>query len=247
MEQINRILFSVFAVGGSNIKQTLTETQAAGSLYDILINISMAVGVIVTAVAIMKLIMSFADENAKGQADAAFMLAGGIFFLCMSGVVSMLKINDTTTLDIKTVVRGILSVLQNFFVYAGLTLAILSIFMLITSVMQERSDQQEKATTMLGVSIGLLSAKVLVKAIRDAYMSNGGISSKEAVNIALDFIIGVASYIGGGFLIYGSLRIVMGIKSEDGKERDNGIKLAAVGVALIAFRVVLAMFNLRTH
>lgn len=248
MEQLSKIPYAIIDVGGSNIKQTLTGQEATEKITDILTNVSSGIGAILVAVAVMKILLSMADENAKSRADAAMMLASGIFFLCLSGVLTMLGLDTGELASIDTVVENILSVIANFFVYAGIVMLVLTIITLIMSIIQEQPEQQARGVTMLGISIAMLSAKILVDSILEIAFEGGvlkeAVSSQDVINTMMDFLIGVASYIGGGFVIFGILRIVMGIRTEDSRERDSGIKFLGVGVALIAFRIVLGFFGL---
>lgn len=116
-----------------------------------------AVGAVLIAVAIMKYIMSIADESPQSKMNATLMLGGGIFFISMSGVLSVLNLNGNTIPSADTVAKHIVDILASLITYAGGGLLALGVFMYVMAISQENSDQQHKASTILGISTCMLA------------------------------------------------------------------------------------------
>ena len=64
-------------------------------------------------------------------------------------------------------------------------------------------------------------------------------SGNSVVSSARRLIGSAASYGGGALAAIGAFYIINGIRNEDGRERDTGIRLAVAGAGMIGARVIL--------
>lgn len=243
---LNRFTCSAYAIlaeiGGSNIKK-VDAGKTTTTLNTTLTNITAAIGFIVVAIAIVKMIMALADENAKSKADSTIMLGTGIFFASASKVIESLGVNDAASLTYATVAHNILDVIGALLTYAGGALTVIAAFTLVMAVMHENADQQAKSSTLLMVAAGLLSANALTTAIKNK-MFTGNDYAGTIMTIVINFIASIVTYGGGAIAVIGVFKLVSGIRTEETKERNDGIKLLMVGIALLSFRAVLMLFGI---
>ena len=190
-----------------------------------------AVGAVLIAVAILKYIMSMADESPQSKMNATLMLGGGIFFISMSGVLSVLDLNANSTPSADTVAKHIVDILASLITYAGGGLLALGVFMYVMAISQENPDQQHKASTILGISTCMLAFASFKNSIKDFVTSGDGDS---AVSLA----------IGGGILVLAVFRFVMSIREENSQDAHKAVLQFGVAIALLGFSGVLKLFGL---
>lgn len=169
----------------------------------------------------------------------------GGFFLGMSTVVKTFKVTSSST--VADVTGKILSIIADVCLYAGFTLLIVTIVMIIMAFSQENSDAMAKASTTAAVAIGLLSANGLMKAIKNSVIGNvasGADASGNLASIVISFITGAVSYIGITLIPLGLFKLIYSIRQEETAERNTSIKLIVVGVACTAFRLILHAFGI---
>lgn len=242
MNLINSCL--LLTIGGSNIK-TYTGAQAATKLNDILIGVGMGVGGILVAVAVMKLIMAMGEESATSKANASVMLGSGIFFLSLSTVLKVIGLSSDMAINSGTprlIAGNTVTVLGQMMTYAGGAMVILGIFQNVLAIAQEQSEAVQKASTVLGIGIGMLSSgwvtgKLAIK------IKAGTLKEDYAVNTVIDFIAGLATYIGGGMVMMAVLKLVNSLRQEDTPERNKAILLLGTGIALLSFRVIVQLIK----
>ena len=100
----------LLSIGGGNIK-SVAAGEATTSLNNTMISAATVVGAIVILVAIVKLIMALAEQNAATKQQASLMFAVGIVFLSMSTIIKMLGIDGTTVPETKTVAENIINII----------------------------------------------------------------------------------------------------------------------------------------
>lgn len=200
-----------------------------------------AVGAVLIAVAIMKYIMSIADESPQSKMNATLMLGGGIFFISMSGVLSVLSLNGNTIPSADTVAKHIVDILASLITYAGGGLLALGVFMYVMAISQENPDQQHKASTILGISTCMLAFASFKNSIKNFVTSGDGNST---VSLAIDCITGVATVVGGGILVLAVFKFVMGIREENSQDTHKAVLQFGVAIALLGFSGVLRLFGL---
>jgi len=249
MQVISQWIIPCLAVGGSNIPSFTSQGDATAGLNDILKSIGLAVGVIILLVAIVKMIMASMEENPKDKKDASLMLAISILFISISQILTSLGIeNIDGSTSATTIASNIIGLLADVLTYAGLGLAILAIVSLVLSIAQENPEQQVAGVKLLTTSIGLLATEALATGIQQVLETAASSSSYNAtglfLNVTLYWLTSVITYAGGGFSLVGIFRIAMGIRSEDAKERENGVKFLMVGIALLSIRGVMSLFGL---
>ena len=222
-----------------------TAGEAVADFNNFLKTIGVAIGVIILLVGIVKLIMASMEENAKAKQDASLLFGISIMFISMSSVLTSLgveNINGNTT--VQAVASNVIGLLGNVLTYAGAILAIVSIVTLILSISQENPEQQASGVKLLTTAIGLLAANSLVSAISEKLLAESEVAATDYMDIAVGWFADIITYAGGGFVLIGVFRIVMGLRTEDSKERENGIKFLMVGIAFVAFRAILELFGI---
>lgn len=234
-------LLSRMSVGGSHIKSNLTGGQSVNNLNNILTKAITIVGLIVIVFAVIKMVLALADENAKSRSDSAIMLGVGIFFSAAAQVMKSIGISSiSNATSVITVGRNILAVIGNFLTYSGGALAAIAVFSLIMAVMHENPDQQAKASNLLMVSVGLISARALTNAIA-AYMNSHTSSPDPSAvfKIAVNFIAQVVTYGGGAIAALAVFKFVMSVRTEDSRERDGAIKMFLVAIGFLSFSAII--------
>lgn len=240
-----KAMYIIANVGGKNISRSST-TKAINNLNDIFIAAGVAVGVVLLILGIIKLLIAYTDENSKSKMDASIMLGFSAFFLGISTVVKTLSIKETST--VTNITEKILKVIQSLCMYAGIVLLISAIFLMILAISQEQADAVSKASTMMGVSAGLMGTSYLVKLITEKQLisaiSSGSDVSGKIVSIVVSFFERAVWYAGSAMFIMGIFKLVYGNRNEDAAERQSALKIMAVGGALTAFGAVLSFYGL---
>lgn len=239
----------LLSIGGDNIK-SVAAGEATKSLNNTMTSAATVVGAIVILVAIVKLIMALAEQNAATKQQASLMFAVGIFFLSMSTIIKMLGIDGTTVPETKTVAENIINIIAKVLTYSGGILILMAIIMLIMSIASEQAEQKQEATKLLGVGIGLLSTSALATTIIRVFVkgnTKSSVAGTTAVHIVASFIATIATYMGGGFALMGIWYIVNGIRSEDPKDRDTGIRFLITGIALLSAKAVFTLFGFNAN
>lgn len=234
-------------LGDYDYKGSEYATAGVENLNSILENLGLALGAILIAIAVIKLVLSFADENAKSKQDAGMMFGAGILFISISGVLNVLDIpslSDANTRNpsVEIAIR-ILNVIGTTLTYAGTVVFAIAVIMLVLAIAQENSDSYVGASKMIASSVGMLFGDGLISAITGLLNSR----TKNA-NVWVSTIVGliadVATWGALGFICCGVFKIVTGIRSEDEKDRNTGIRFLMVGIALLSMRAILSMFGL---
>ena len=161
----------------------------------------------------------------------------------------MLGIDGTVVPETKTVAENIINIIAKVLTYSGGILILMAIIMLIMSIASEQAEQKQEATKLLGVGIGLLSTSALATTIIRVFVKGNTKSSAgtAAVHIVASFIATIATYMGGGFALMGIWYIVNGIRSEDPKDRDTGIRFLITGIALLSAKAVFTLFGFNAN
>lgn len=239
MNYVNSLLLSI---GGSKIV-TYEGAAAADKLNNILTSAGMGVGGILVALAVMKLVMAMGDENVMSKANASIMLGTGIFFLSLSTIVELIGLTGTIGGSTPRIIAGnVIEIIGHLMEYAGGAMAVLGIFQYIMSIAQEQAESVQRATTVIGIGIALLSSGLVLGSI--AIETRAGIlTGNRTVNLVIDFIAGTATYIGGGMVIMGIFKLVNSLRQEDTPERNKAILLLVTGIGLISFRVIVGFIK----
>ena len=191
-----------------------------------------AVGAVLIAVAIMKYIMSIADESPQSKMNATLMLGG---------VLSVLNLNGNSMPTANDVAKHVVDILASLITYAGGGLLALGVFMYVMAIAQENPDQQHKASTILGISTCMLAFVSFKSSIKNFVTSGDG---NNAVSLAIGCITGVATVVGGGILVLAVFRFVMSIREENSQDAHKAVLQFGVAIALLGFSGVLRLFGL---
>lgn len=232
------ILLSIHAPGGN-------ATGGITGLNQILIKAGVAVGVILILIGVIKLIMALADENPKGKMDASIFIGIGALFTGISAVAEAFTISDGTSLT--GITNKLIDVITNLCLYAGIIMALIMVITLIMAFTQEQPENISKASTIGMVAFGLLGARALAIMIKQFVVpgiSSGTDTSGGAVFVIVSFVASAVQY--GGFLmmLYGIVRLVMGIREESSPDKLTGTKLTVVGGILTGISTALKMFGI---
>lgn len=234
-----QIPFIVGKIG--NITHT-SGAQATKKLNDILIGMGTAVGAIVIVVALVKLFMALADQNAVSKQQSSMLFGVGIFMVSMTQVLKALNLETTIKNGPKYVAAQVIKVVGNMLSYAGAVLAVVAIIMLIMSIANEQAEQRAEGVKILGTAIGLLSINTLAQSI-SMIVAGKGLTSETAVSAVAGFIANVTTYIGGGFAIMAIWNVVNSIRQEDARERDTAIRFFLVAIGLLSIRGALKLMG----
>jgi hypothetical protein len=242
------LLLSTFGPGGDGWSVSTDAASSVTNLNKIFINIGVGIGALIIALAVLKLILSFSDQNSMSKMQASMMFGVGIFFMGISKVVDVLSVTDTTTVSgiVSTILTGLLGPI---FTYIGAIVTVLAVFALIMSIAHENPDEQTKAQTLLAIGVACLGANSILNALDKIVMvatqdSAATVAPDLVVKLGGSVISGVAFYIGMFALILSIFRLIMAIRTEETRERDTAIRGLMVGIALISFGGVLTLFSL---
>lgn len=224
-------------IGGANISVE-SGASATQSLNNVLITFGSAVGAVLVVVAVIKLIMAISSEQAAGKQQGAMMLASGIFFLSISAVVKTLGMGaGSTVASASQMAKNVITVICTMCTYAGGGFAIVGFLDLILATANEAPEQKLNGAKFLGGAAGLLSANALGTTIKSHI--GGTVNTKTIVLDVGSFLGKMASYIGGVFVAIGIWYLINGIRTEESKDRDAGVRALIAGIGLISARAVL--------
>ncbi len=245
------LLNSTTTVGGDNIKVT-TAVDSTADLVDIFTEVGKVVGCVILAYAIVKLIMSYAEENPQAKMHASILLGTGIFLISLSSIVTMagfMSESYTTASDFTPykIAKSMLMVLQKLLRYSGVALLLMGVIAMIMSYIEENPGGHTKATTIIMVAAGLLSSDQIVDII------NGYLTLKlrttddtdlanSLAGTAVEVVMRIGAVGGAIFLIYGVLQLIFAFKDEDAGKKTGAIKIMAVGAALLSPEIIFGLF-----
>ena len=107
------------------------------------------------------------------------------------------------------------------------------------AIAQEQPESKVTGTKMLGIAIGLISARSLARKMRVRVFSSTT-TVKTYLQDILGFIANVVTYIGAGFIVMAVWYLIESMKSEDSKERETARRFFIVGIGLISIRVIIS-------
>lgn len=236
---MNSNLFALLDVGEITVSSA---GSTIGSLNDILKGVGTAVGAIVIVVALIKLIMGLAQERPEQMSQSSLLFGVGIVFVSMANVLTALKVEDIDEgTKASTMAINVLNVISAMLTYSGVIILAVAVIYLIFSLATESPEQKITGTKLLGVSIGLLSAKAIANAFRVSLASATSSANTYMADI-LGFITNIATYIGAGFVVMGIWNFIDSFKSEDTSERAKATRFFVAGIALLALRVILVQY-----
>lgn len=236
---MNQLLFGLLDTTISQGNITVSDESVVNNLNDILIKCGTAVGAIIIVIALIKLILATADENAAGKQNASMLVGVGIVFVSITAVLDVLDITTSSTAN--SVAKNVLTVIGTFLSYAGAVLLLMAIVSLIMSIASEQPEQKMNGVKLLGSSIGLLSIRGFCTAIA-LYIGQSSPSATAIVGTVVGFIANIVTYIGGGLIIMGVWYTINSVKDENSKDRDVAIRYFMAGIAAISIRVILTTY-----
>lgn len=220
---------------------------AITNLNEMLTNACVAVGAVLITIAIVKIIMAMATEDAKGKTDAGMLFGAGIIFVSISGVLQILNIrgvgNVSEAMMGRTMAANIMSVVGKALTYVGVVIFLFAVLSLIIAIAQENSDAYVTSSKMIMVSVAMLFGEGLLNGLRTLVL-NGNTDANNWVQVIVEDVIGVASWGALGLVTCGIFKIVMGFRSEDERDRNTGIRFLMAGIGLLGVRGIYAMMGI---
>lgn len=217
--------------------------SAVKSLNTILTDACVAVGAVLIAIAVVKIIIAMASEDSKGKMDSGMLFGAGIVFISISGVIKVLGIqNMTSSTSGRQMAASIISVVGRALSYVGVVVFLFAIVSLVIAIAQENSDSYVTASKMIMTSVGMLAADSLLAGIR-LLTIKGDTDATNWVNAIVTQVAKIATWGALGLCTCGIFKIVMGIRTEDERDRNTGIRFLMAGIALVSIRAIFTMFG----
>ena len=205
-------------LGGYDVNKTQSgAVSAVKSLNTTLTDACVAVGAILIAIAVVKIIVAMASEDSKGKMDSGMLFGAGIVFI-------------------------IISVVGRALSYVGVVVFLFAIVSLVIAIAQENSDSYVTASKMIMTSVGMLAADSLLAGIR-LLTIKGDTDATNWVNAIVTQVAKIATWGALGLCTCGIFKIVMGIRTEDDRDRNTGIRFLMAGIALVSIRAIFTMFG----
>lgn len=95
---------------------------------------------------------------------------------------------------------------------------------------------------MIMTSVGMLAADSLLNVIRVLALT-GNTDATNWVNAIVTQVAKIATWGALGLCTCGIFKIVMGIRTEDDRDRNTGIRFLMAGIALVSIRAIFTMFG----
>ena len=184
-----------------------------------------------------------ASEDSKGKMDSGMLFGAGIVFISISGVIKVLGIqNMTSSTSGRQMAASIISVVGRALSYVGVVVFLFAIVSLVIAIAQENSDSYVTASKMIMTSVGMLAADSLLAGIR-LLTIKGDTDATNWVNAIVTQVAKIATWGALGLCTCGIFKIVMGIRTEDDRDRNTGIRFLMAGIALVSIRAIFTMFG----
>lgn len=206
-------------------------------------NACVAVGGVLIAIAIVRIILAMATEDAKGKTDSGMIFGAGIVFISISGVIELLGIKDISgTTSGGIMAERIISVVGKALSYVGVIIFLFAVISLIIAIAQENSDSYVTSSKMIMIAVAMLGADGVLSGVR-ALIRNGNTNANTWVNAIVVQVANIATWGALGLCTCGIFKLVMGIRTEDDRDRNTGIRFLMAGIALVGIRAIFAMFG----
>ena len=197
-------------LGGYEVNKTQSgAVSAVKSLNTTLTDACVAVGAILIAIAVVKIIVAMASEDSKGKMDSGMLFGAGIVFISISGVIKVLGIqNMTSSTSGRQMAANIILVGVRALTYVGVVVFLFAIISLVIAIAQENSDSYVTASKMIMTSVGMLAADSLLNVIRVLALT-GNTDATNWVNAIVTQIATIATWGALGLCTCGIFKIVM--------------------------------------
>lgn len=241
---MNNVLYFL-KIGGSSIKSNVSGANSLDKINTFLKRGGIAIGAILIAFAALKIIIALADENIAERQKASFLLGVGIVFVTINTVLSTLIGNGITgASDYKSIAQNVVSLIGDLGNWAGIIMLVFGAFTYVMAIAKEDASQNAKAINSILVGIGLISLGIVCDGIK----SKIGGGNSDATSYISEIIKWISRMvrIGGIILVPTSVfKMVLAVRTEDSKNRDEAVKLLVIAVALVSFSTVLSFIGLR--
>lgn len=239
-------MYYLLTVGGSEIKATLSSSEATSGINDFLTTCGTAVGAIIIALAALKILIALADENVASRQQASLLLGVGLIFVSISTIVPMI-VGDgiSSESDYTQVAQNILKVIGLIGTFASVIMLAFGVFSYIMAIINEQAEQQAKATSSILVGFGFMSLKTVCSTISE-YLGNGNTVISSYIGIIISCIAKIGLWGGRILLPMAVFKLVISVKEEDSKARMDALKLFIVAIGLMLFNWLLGTIGLKT-
>lgn len=233
---------------GDNITSSgeLTDVlTGTGGVNEILGNICRAIGAIMFAVAIYKIIMSMKDSNANDKAQATAMFGGGAAAFMINTILSGIgyeKVKGDAN-SMGELVQNVLTQMSQVMLIMGVVLVAIGVFQMISALVSEQAAEKENASRLMTTGAALVASKSILATIGSKYVEAvTGNTIRPFLEIALDTLIGFG-YVTGMVLFASAVyQLVMAFKDEDISAKHHAAVLMGAAAALLSFDVILYKF-----
>ena len=219
--------------------------EGINNLNSILETVGLSIGAILIAIALIRIIMSFATEDSKSKMDAGMMFGAGIIFISLTTVLKLLNIDAAATGGSNAgnqIAANIIELLGNALTFVGVIVFLFAVFSLIVAIAQENSDGFSNASKLLMSGTAMIfgdGVLGIVKTLLIQGQKDANVWVREIVNM----IANVATWGALGFIICGVFKFVTGLRTEDDKDRNTGVRFFMVGIALLSIEGVFMLFG----
>ena len=233
---------------GENIESAgeLTDVLTGeGGINEILGSICQAIGAILLAVAIYKLIMSMKDSNSNDKAQASAMFGGGIAAFMINTILNNIHYEDVTgdADSMGVLISNVLGQMAQVMLIMGVILLAIGVFQLISSFLSEQAAEKENASRLMTTGAALIASKSVLSTISDKYVAAATErSARPFLELAMDVLIGFGNVAGTILFVLAVYQLVMAFKDEDLSAKHHAAVLMGVSLALLAFDLILYNF-----
>ena len=225
-----------------NLADVLTGT---GGLNEILGNICQAIGAIMFALAVYKVIMSMKDSNANDKAQASALFGGGVAAFMINTILDNLHYDDVSgdTASLGIFVQNIMTQMSQVMIIMGVLLFAIGVFQMITSYMNEQAAEKENSSRLMTTGAALIGSKTILQTIGNKYVTAAiDHTVRPFLEVAIDTLCGFARV--SGFILFASsvYQMVIAFKDEDLSAKHHAAVMMSISAGLIAFDVILQKF-----
>ncbi len=238
---MNNLIFSLLKIGQYSTGDAM---DSVSKLNGILKDCGIAIGVIIVAFGIIKLVLAMANEDAGSKQTASMMMGIGFLFCCVTEVLTVLGMDESIEgKSVNSVAGKILEVLGTLISWGGIIFTVVSIMMLILAIANEAAEQKVAGIKNLSIGAGMISASWLCKVLKGKLTSNVS-DPTTYIKITITFISKCTGVMGNAICVLGAYYLVHSIREENAKEKEISVRLFITGIALMSFKWVLKKYGL---
>lgn len=211
----------------------ISAEEKIGSFNKILLSVLGYAGAIVLAVAVIKLIIAIAQQDAQSKTTAAMMLGLGILLISSDAVIASIVIDHGG--DGKAMTLSIIDIIGSIGKIVALILAAYGFLSLLLSFLNQDAQQKVDAGKMLGISAVFFSLKTLLESIAYQALAGNGAGVTRTI---ITTIASIGRFIGALLAIYAFFLLISAIKDHEAQNLQQSAIMLAVAAALLLLPVI---------